>query len=214
MTPPDFEHTSINPIVWECLKSQGIDERIVDAMKRTPIQKFLSEQSRFRQPPNSLNSPNKLPRFYHPARALQALQAQPKSRILEIGTFLGCNAAVLSELEAIVYTVEIDENLAATARELLHRFGYGSVSVINANGLFGLPQFALYDRIIFTCSMTQRIPLVEKQLVAGGRIVYALQHQFEQRLISIDKDLSGKMLSPVDHGPTAFEPIRGNESAT
>lgn len=91
--------------------------------------------------------------------------------VLEVGTGSGYQAAVLSEIVAVVHTVEIVPELARTARQRLARLGYDNVVVHEGDGYMGLPLDAPFDGIMVTAA-AERVPgpLLE-QLKPGGRLV-------------------------------------------
>jgi protein-L-isoaspartate(D-aspartate) O-methyltransferase len=100
-----------------------------------------------------------------------ALKLGPDSKVLEIGTGSGYQAAVCAEIAREVYTIEIVEGLAKTAKERLKKLGYKNVFVKAGDGFFGWPEKAPFDAIIGTAA-AKRIPepLLE-QLKPGGRMI-------------------------------------------
>jgi protein-L-isoaspartate(D-aspartate) O-methyltransferase len=92
-------------------------------------------------------------------------------RVLEIGTGSGYQAAVLAELVAAVYTIEIVEPLGLEARERLGRLGYRNVEVRVGDGYKGWPERAPFDSIMVTCGADTVPPPLVEQLKPGGRMV-------------------------------------------
>jgi protein-L-isoaspartate(D-aspartate) O-methyltransferase len=104
----------------------------------------------------------------------QILQVQPGERVLEIGTGSGYQAAVLAELGAQVYTIEIQETLAKQAAQRLKELGYDRVRVKYGDGYLGWEEEAPFDAVIVTCAANHIPPTLIKQLKEGGRLVIPL----------------------------------------
>jgi protein-L-isoaspartate(D-aspartate) O-methyltransferase len=105
--------------------------------------------------------------------ALMTDLVEPKAtdRVLEIGTGSGYQAAVLAELVARVYTIEIVRPLGERAAELLKSLGYGNIEVRIGDGYLGWPEAAPFDAIVVTAAPDHMPkPLIE-QLAAGGRLI-------------------------------------------
>ena len=105
--------------------------------------------------------------------ALMTDLVEPKAtdRVLEIGTGSGYQAAVLAELVARVYTIEIVRPLGERAAELLKTLGYGNIEVRIGDGYLGWPEAAPFDAIVVTAAPDHMPrPLIE-QLAAGGRLI-------------------------------------------
>ena len=118
--------------------------------------------------------------------AFMTEQIQPKTdqRVLEIGTGSGYQAAVLSELVAEVYTIEIVRPLAQRAEAVLRELGYKNVHVKAGDGYKGWPEHAPFDAIIVTAAPDHvPQPLVE-QLKEGGRMIIPVGKSGAQESIS------------------------------
>ncbi len=132
-------------------------------------------------------------------------------RVLEIGSGTGYNAAVLASIvgeQGRVTTVDIDPDLAGSAREHLVRTGFDRVDVRAADGWLGWPDGAPYDRIELTASTTDISPRWVEQLADAGRLVVPLRTLAEsQMLVGFRK--SGRTLRSTSLRPGAFMPLRG-----
>jgi protein-L-isoaspartate(D-aspartate) O-methyltransferase len=104
------------------------------------------------------------------AQALQALKIKRHDRVLEIGTGSGHMAALLSVNAEQVWSVEIDPTLAATARANFKKVGIDNVTVIEADGLTGLPASQPYDAIAISGGVSAVSPALLDQLKIGGRL--------------------------------------------
>ena len=121
------------------------------------------------------------------------LELKPDDVVLEIGTGLGYQAAVLAELAGRVYSVEIIDELAQRAVQRLKRQGYINVEVRVGNGYFGWPEHAPFDKVIATAAPDLIPPPLINQLKAGGRMVIPVGLPDAQQLVVAEKDLNGRV---------------------
>jgi protein-L-isoaspartate(D-aspartate) O-methyltransferase len=120
------------------------------------------------------------------------LELKPDDIILEIGTGLGYQAAVLAELAGRVYSVEIIDELAQPAIQRLKRQGHTNVEVRVGNGYAGWPKHAPFDKVIVAAPDLIPPPLIN-QLRAGGRMVIPVGLPGAQQLVVAEKDLNGRV---------------------
>jgi protein-L-isoaspartate(D-aspartate) O-methyltransferase len=140
----------------------------------------------------------------------EQLDPKPEDRVLEIGTGSGYQAAVLAELVAEVYTIEIVEPLGPRAKEDLARLGYENVHVKIGDGYEGWPEHAPFDSIIVTCAPEHvPQPLVE-QLKEGGRMIIPVGAGMDQRLYLLKKE-DGKVEQEAVL-PVVFVPMTGEKT--
>src|SRR4029079_7542950 len=130
----------------------------------------------------------------------------PSDRVLEIGSGSGYQAAILAEIVAEVYTIDIVEPLAKTAETTLQRLGYKKVHVKVGDGYKGWPEEAPFDAIIVTCA-PEKVPqpLVD-QLEEGGRLVIPVGEPFAQQLYLLEKK-NGQLKESVTL-PVRFVPMK------
>jgi protein-L-isoaspartate(D-aspartate) O-methyltransferase len=121
------------------------------------------------------------------------LELTPDDVVLEIGTGLGYQAAVLAELAGRIYSVEIIDELAQRAVQRLKREGYTNIEVRVGNGYSGWPEQAPFDKIIVTAAPDLIPPPLINQLKAGGRMVIPVGLPDAQQLVVVDKDLNGRV---------------------
>ena len=121
------------------------------------------------------------------------LELKPEDVVLEIGTGLGYQSAVLAELVGQVYTVEVIDELAQQAVQRLKREGYTNVEVRVGNGYFGWPEHAPFDKAIVTAAPDLIPPPLINQLKAGGKMVIPVGLPDAQQLVVVDKDVNGKV---------------------
>lgn len=113
--------------------------------------------------------------------------------VLEVGAGAGYQAAILAQLTKRVYTVDIIDELARGAERRLKRLGYENVEVAVANGYYGLPQHAPYDRIMVTAASDLIPPPLLAQLKPGGRMVIPTGIPDKQTLMLVEKSATGSL---------------------
>ena len=113
--------------------------------------------------------------------------------VLEVGAGAGYQAAILAQLVKRVYTVDIIEELARGAERRLKRLGYENVEVAVANGYYGLPEHAPYDRIMVTAASDLIPPPLLAQLRPGGRMVIPTGIPDKQTLVLVEKSATGSL---------------------
>ena len=105
------------------------------------------------------------------AYMLEALELRGDEKVLEIGTGLGYQAAVLAEIVPAVFTIEIVEPLAKQAAKTLAELGYDNVTVRTGNGYHGWQEEAPFDAIIVTAATDRVPPPLLQQLAVGGSLL-------------------------------------------
>lgn len=185
-----------------------LDRRVLDAMGRIPRHEFVPKGERssaYRNRPLPIGHGQTISQPFIVALMTDLLMVKPASRILEVGTGSGYQAAILAELAAEVYTVEIVEKLGREAASTLRRLGYRNVTTRIGDGYAGWPEHAPYDGIIVTAAPDHVPPALIEQLKPGGRLVIPVGG-FSQDLMVIEKQSDGKTLSR-DVIPVRFVPL-------
>src|SRR5205807_9499439 len=201
-------------MVEQQLKPRGIkDERLLAAMARVPREEFVPADERgdaYEDGPLPIGFDQTISQPYIVAFMTEQLRLKPSDRLLEIGSGSGYQAAVLAELVADVYSIEIIEPLAKTAEATLQRLGYKNVHVKAGDGYKGWPEHAPFDCVIVTCAPDHvPKPLVE-QLKEGGRMIIPVGSLGEQDLYLLEKEkgeLRQRAVSPVRFVPMTGEAV-------
>jgi len=197
-------------MVKEQIIKRGIkDKRVIEAMRKVRRHEFVPEEYRhlaYSDQPLPIGYEQTISQPYIVALMTELLNLKGNEKVLEIGTGSGYQAAILAELTKEVYTIEILEPLAISAKNRLKKLGYENVKVRCGDGYKGWPEHAPFDGIIVTCA-PEHIPdpLVE-QLKVGGRMVIPVG-KYLQELVLITKTEHGIEKRSV--APVAFVPMRG-----
>jgi protein-L-isoaspartate(D-aspartate) O-methyltransferase len=193
------------------IEARGVrDERVLAAMREVPRHLFVEESDwslAYLDTPFPIGSGQTISQPYIVALMTELLQPESEHVVLEIGTGSGYQAAVLAELVARVYTIEIVPELGQRAGATLARLGYDKVTVRVGDGYQGWPEQAPFDRIIVTAA-PETIPqrLVE-QLKPGGRMVLPVGPQRGgQDLLIVEKDQDGNVVTTRSL-PVRFVPM-------
>ncbi len=129
------------------------------------------------------------------------LDLQPTDIVLEVGTGLGYQTAILAALAQHVYSIELIEELALDARRRLARQGCTNVELGVGDGRAGWPDHAPFDKIIVTAAPQPIPPALMFQLAPGGRMVVPAGLADEQQLLLVEKGsndtLSTREILPV-----------------
>ena len=132
--------------------------------------------------------------------------------VLEIGTGLGYQAAVLAELAQKIYSVELLEELANQAKQRLRQQQYTNIEFKIGNGYYGWPEHAPYDKIIVMAAPDLIPPPLIEQLKSGGKMVLPAGLAEAQRLLLVEKDVTGA-LTTAEILSVRFTQLEGTESA-
>ena len=202
---------------WQIEARAIKDPNVLTAMRVVPRHAFIrptEERSAYADNPLPIGYEQTISQPYIVAFMTEALALTRSSKVLEIGTGSGYQAAVCAEIAQEVYTIEIVEELAKSAKQRLKELGYRNVFVKAGDGFFGWPEHAPFDAIIGTAA-AGRIPepLIE-QLKPGGRMIlpYGSPRGF-QYLVLVTKDKDGK-ISRKNVMPVRFVPMTGQVQKT
>jgi len=192
------------------IKGRGVkDPRVLSAMLKVERHHFVPktyESQAYSDQPLPIGEGQTISQPYIVALMTELLGLKGEEKVLEIGTGSGYQAAILAELAREVYTIEIIEALAESAKNLLLKLGYQNIQVKTGDGYLGWPEVAPFDAIIVTCAPDHiPKPLIE-QLKEGGRLVIPVG-TFSQELKKVVKR-SGK-IETTDVIPVIFVPMTG-----
>ena len=199
-------------MVAEQIRARGItDARVLAALERVPRHRFVppeAARAAYEDYPLPIGSGQTISQPYIVAYMSEMLQVQPDHKVLEIGTGSAYQAAVLAELSAHVYTIEIVEPLGRRAESLLRELGYDRVRVRIGDGYAGWPEEAPFDRIMVTAAPDHVPQPLLDQLAEGGRMIIPVGREY-QELIVITRTAGGIVQQRTI--PVRFVPLTRRE---
>ena len=206
----DFK-TMREKMVETQIKDRGVkDERVLSAMLKVERHRFVPkeyESQAYADQPLPIGEGQTISQPYIVALMTELLDLKGGEKVLEVGTGSGYQAAILAELAKEVYTIEIIEPLASTAKNLLQEQGYRNIQVKAGDGYLGWPAAAPFDGIIVTCAPDHIPKPLLEQLREGGRMVVPVGTH-SQELKRIVKR-SGK-IETTDVISVIFVPMTGD----
>ena len=198
-------------MVEESIEAEGVTNKLVlDAMATVPRHEFVSGSLRSRAYADialPIGAQQTISSPFIVAYMTETIDPKPTDRVLEIGTGSGYQAAVLSTIVDEVYSIEIVETLAKSAKKRLEKLGFDNVTTKYGDGYLGWEEHAPFDRIIVTCSPESvPQPLID-QLKEGGTMVIPIGERYQQSFYLLTKK-DGK-LEEQKLVPTLFVPMTG-----
>ena len=162
-------------MVRDQIEARGVtDARTLAAMRKVERHRFVPPEVAalaYADHPLEIGDGQTISQPYIVAVMSEAIGLRGGEKVLEVGTGSGYQAAVLAEMGARVYTMEIVPTLARRARETLARLGYRSIEVREGNGWAGWPEEAPFDAIVVTAAPPTIPEALKAQLRDGGRLV-------------------------------------------
>ncbi len=176
-------------MVLRQIAARGVsDERVLQAMRTVPRHRFVPERlsrSAYNDHPLPIGEGQTISQPYIVALMTETLEVEEDDRVLEIGTGSAYQAAVLAELVAEVYSIEIRGPLAESAAALLEELEYANVQTKHADGYYGWPEAAPFDHIMITAAVDHVPPPLVEQLAVGGRLILPLGNPFAHQSLAV-----------------------------
>jgi protein-L-isoaspartate(D-aspartate) O-methyltransferase len=199
--PDDVALRLRRDMVLEQLVRRGIrDPRVLEAMTTVPRHRFvdpaLASQA-YDDRPLAIGYGQTISQPYMVARATELAAPRAEDRALEVGAGSGYQAAVLGELCASVFAIEIVPALAGRARQVLADLGYHNVVLDSFDGSGGWPEHAPYDVIIVSAGAPRIPAMLVSELADGGRLIIPVGGPEEQELAVVRRE--------GDHYVTAYD---------
>jgi protein-L-isoaspartate(D-aspartate) O-methyltransferase len=198
----------------DAIGKSALDERVMTAMGKVPRHEFVPIELQpyaYANIPLPIGFEKTISQPFIVALMTDLLDIKTDDSVLEIGTGLGYQAAILAQLARKVYSVEIIEELGQNAKQRLQRQGCSNVELKIANGYHGWSEYAPFDKVIVTAAPDLIPPLLIHQLKAGGKMVIPAGLPNMQKLILAEKLANGRM-TMKEILSVRFSPLEGAES--
>jgi len=174
-------------MVRETIAARGVkDGRTLAAMRHVLRHLFVPPalvSQAYADYPLPIGHAQTISQPYIVAFMTEALGLQGGEKVLEVGTGSGYQSAVLAEIAAKVYTIEIVPALAEEARQRLTRLGYANVEVRAGDGYAGWPEAAPFDGILVTAAAPRVPQPLKEQLRDGGRLVLPVGDEYQELVV-------------------------------
>ncbi len=198
-------------MVEEQIARRGLrDPRLLAALRTVPRHRFVPPEEldwAYSDGPLPIGHGQTISQPYIVALMTDLLHLLPTSRVLEVGTGSGYQAAILGKMAAEVHTIEVIPELARQAEKTLAELGFTNVQVHLGDGSLGWPEAAPYDGILVAAAAPDVPPPLLDQLAEGGRLVLPVGSRGFQEL-QVWERRGGKL--HCERGiPVAFVPLRG-----
>ncbi len=212
MTAPDFKQLRqrmLAQIAASTIDSStrlgkaALDRRVMQAMGQEPRHEFVPPELQhcaYDNAPLPIGCGKTISQPFIVAVMTDQLELRATDIVLEIGTGLGYQTAILAQLARHVYSVERIEALALQARRRLAEQGHANVEIRIGNGWRGWPERAPFDKVIVTAAPGLIPPALIDQLKPGGRMTIPAGAPDAQQLMLVEKDADGIVSTKVIFG--------------
>jgi protein-L-isoaspartate(D-aspartate) O-methyltransferase len=173
-----------------------LDDRVMSAIGKVPRHEFVPVELQpyaYANIPLPIGFEKTISQPFIVALMTDLLDLSENDTVLEIGTGLGYQAAILAQLARQVYSIEIIEELARQAKQRLRRQGCSNIEIRIANGYHGWSEHAPFDKVIVTAAPDLIPPPLIHQLKAGGKMVIPAGLPDAQQLLLLEKNGAGKV---------------------
>jgi protein-L-isoaspartate(D-aspartate) O-methyltransferase len=187
----------------------ALDERVMEVLGTVPRHEFVPSELQifaYLDQPLPIGFGKTISQPFIVALMTDLLDLAPQDKVLEIGTGLGYQAAILAKLTETVYSVEIIEELARDAAQRLEYQDFSNVVLKLGDGSCGWSEHAPFDKILVTAAPELIPPALIKQLKPGGKMVIPAGLQESQQLILVEKDEDG-LTRTVELLPVRFSSL-------
>ena len=173
-----------------------LSRAVLEVMAEVPRHEFVPSELRtfaYFDTPLPIGFGKTISQPYIVALMTDLLDVRPGDRILDVGTGLGYQAAVLARLGSMIYSIEIIEELARSATRRLAEQGCGNVEVKLGDGSVGLPEHAPFDRILVAAAPDLIPTALLAQLAPRGRMVIPAGLDGAQTLMLVTRNHHGSL---------------------
>lgn len=207
-TPDDISQRKMQFLF--ALRSKGVtNQRVLEAMEkvdRGPFVRGLFSERAYEDMPLPIACGQTISQPSVVGLMTQALDVSPRDKVLEVGTGSGYQAAILSQLARRVYSVDRHRRLVREASAIFREMDLTNITAMTADGSFGLPEQAPFDRIIVTAAAEDPPgPLLAQLKIGGIMVVPVGQSDAVQHLIRVTRTENG--LDYEELRPVRFVPL-------
>jgi protein-L-isoaspartate(D-aspartate) O-methyltransferase len=198
-TVDTYKHKGLRKKLVDLLKAKGIDnENVLEAINNVPRHFFLDsafDELAYEDRAFPIGEGQTISQPYTVAYQTRLLDIKPFEKVLEIGTGSGYQAAVLSELQARVFSIERQRKLYEANKNFAALKKYTNLKLFFGDGYEGLPTYAPFDKILITAAAPIIPPKLVEQLKPGGVLVIPYGSGDVQRMQRITKTASGELVT-------------------
>jgi protein-L-isoaspartate(D-aspartate) O-methyltransferase len=204
-----FEAKGKRQILIKSLREKGIEsEEVLEAMNRVPRHSFMDNaflHHAYQDKAFPIGAGQTISQPYTVAFQTMLLEVTRRSKVLEIGTGSGYQAAILAEMGVRVYTIERQRELFNKAQSLLGSMGY-NIHFFFGDGYEGKPLYGPYDAILVTAAAPEIPSVLLEQLKIGGRLVVPVGKHDSQEMLRVIRR-SEDNYETSRHGYFSFVPM-------
>ncbi len=214
---PDMFEKERKNMVKQQIEARGIDNpELLNALRKVPRHMFVPENMiryAYRDGPLAIGEGHTISQPYIVAYMTDVLNLKPGDKVLEIGTGSGYQTAILAEMKAEVFTIEIFESLSKKAQKTTEELGYKSIHFKTGDGYKGWPEHAPFDAIIVTCSPEEIPSPLINQLANGGQMIIPVGeiHSIQYLVLATKKEGKIKQQKVM---PVRFVPMINKKGQT
>jgi len=209
-------HEQKMKMIEKQIAARGVtDQNVLSAFRQVDRHRYVPKHLQhmaYEDRPLPIGEGQTISQPYIVAFMTEALNLSDTDRVLEIGTGSGYQAAILAEIVAHVYTIEIVESLGRRAKEVLDAEGYANIDVKIGDGFQGWPEHAPFDAIMVTCAPTDVPEPLKEQLAEGGTMIIPVGPAWDQKLVLLEKR-DGKLVEK-ESLPVRFVPMVDEDGKT
>ena len=196
-------------LVSEQIRKEALSGSVMEAMATVPRDKFVLDEMRifaYLDRPLPIGYGKTISQPFMVALMTDLLQVQPDDRVLDVGTGLGYQAAILAKLAKHVYSMDIIDELAKQAAERLEELGYQNVDVRTGDGRKGWASEAPFDKVLVAAAPELIPPALLEQLKPGGKMVIPSGLPGSQQLMLVEKNAQSA-INTTEILPVLFSPL-------
>jgi protein-L-isoaspartate(D-aspartate) O-methyltransferase len=205
------KHRGRHPLVERAAALGVTDERVLEALRQIPRVAFVPPAARLianRDAPVPIGHGQTTSQPSLIAHVVAELELQPGDRVLEVGTGLGYQTAMLASIADEVYSIDRFVDLVEAARGNLAAHGVRNVVLASGDGTEGWPEHAPFQAIVVSAAFENVPPPLAEQLAEGGRLIQPLGGRRKDELIRFRK-VNGELVADRRLGAARYVPLRG-----